>query len=174
MSSTRRGARRVRVYIVGLMKTTMRRPFHFPGPVPMLSLQDVLEPHQGSPREHHALTATKKQRIQDGINLLRKRYAESSCLDVTGDSIFNIGGTKVDVSTGVCPTITARRASECGYWSLEKERSLTVVDMLRLQGFNEAMFAGWEAVISPQQLGVMIGNAMTLTVMERIVAAIFM
>ena len=47
---------------------------------------------------------------------------------------------------------------------------LSVDDLLSLQGFDPAYFDGWQYVVSARQMGMMAGNAMTLSIMERFMA----
>ena len=43
---------------------------------------------------------------------------------------------------------------------------------MRLQGADPNKFHGWEAVVTKRQMGTMIGNAMTQTIVEMLMRAI--
>ena len=53
-------------------------------------------------------------------------------------------------------------------------RPLTINEMMILQGVNPAFFHDWESIISERQMGRIIGNAMTQTIMEKAIYNAFL
>ncbi len=88
------------------------------------------------------------------------------------DIILDSGGSAPHWVDGLCPCITATRGQSRDYWSAQRLRRLTITELMRLQGADEAMLAGWEDVISPQQMGHIVGNAMTVPILAGIIRSI--
>ena len=68
------------------------------------------------------------------------------------------------------PTITAGRAKGCGWWLLPHRRHVSMEEMYLLQGFDptRVMDAAQRAGVKKTALGMMVGNAMTLSILERL------
>lgn len=68
------------------------------------------------------------------------------------------------------PTITAGRAKGCGWWLLPHRRKVTIEELYLLQGFdpNRIMAAAERAGVCKTALGMMVGNAMSLPILERL------
>ena len=84
------------------------------------------------------------------------------------DIIVDIGGKMPHIACGICPCITKTRASDRAFYSTKRNRMLSVDDLLSLQGFDPSYFDGWQYVVSARQMGMMTGNAMALSIMERL------
>ena len=61
--------------------------------------------------------------------------------------------------------LTAKRASEGGHWLCNRQRHMNLSEMLRLQGMAPGSFI---QTCSDAQFGHLLGNSMSINVMERI------
>ncbi|CAK0850134.1 unnamed protein product, partial [Prorocentrum cordatum] len=68
----------------------------------------------------------------------------------------------------------AGRDQDQAYFSSQQFRTFTIADMMRLQGVDENMFAGWDEILSPRQMGSLIGNAMCQSIVERVLRGIYL
>ena len=160
---------RKRIYIVGVKRTQMVRPFRFPQEVPMKTLKQVLP--MGTPSNNMQLSShTFLQNIAKSLEALKRAKHDI----VSEDFIIDVGGSEPHASLDISPCITRTRAGARGYYSTLRNRMLTIDDMMILQGYDPEEFRGWSQVVSPRQMGMMLGNAMTRSVMERLVRAVFL
>ena len=156
---------RERVYIVGLLASNVLRPFRFPATtsffVPLGSiLSDQTECEHGG---HACHTAAKN--IVTALNHIEANggAAESE------EWIINTGGVKSHCMKDLCPCITKRRGEGRLFFTAKRQRFITVSEMMLLQGVDPSTFRGWELYLSRPQMGAIVGNSMSLNVMERIV-----
>ena len=86
------------------------------------------------------------------------------------------GRSREGIHVDIAPTILANRAKSRSLWITNLNRPLCSQDYLMLQGFEGCIqrLAPGIASISPAELGEMLGNAMTYTVLEAIMAKSFM
>ncbi|CAK0850131.1 unnamed protein product, partial [Prorocentrum cordatum] len=89
--------------------------------------------------------------------------AASNAINVTGGA-SGLGAT--------CPG--AQGQEDQAYFSSQQFRTFTIADMMRLQGVDENMFAGWDEILSPRQMGSLIGNAMCQSIVERVLRGIYL
>ena len=138
----------------------------------MVKLSEVLEPHHG-PQDWDAqlsgLSNTKKHAVVQGLTKILER--KGTVEDV--DAIIDMGGSKGQPMYDSCPCLTRTRTGDVAFWSVKRRRPLTIREMMLLQGASPDYFWGWEGCISPRAMGNIIGNAMTQSVMERILRHIF-
>ena len=66
---------------------------------------------------------------------------------------------------GLCPCLTRGRAGSGGHWVSTRGRLLTIEEMLALQGMRADVH---RKGISDRQVGYMIGNSMSINVLERL------
>ena len=78
---------------------------------------------------------------------------------------INIFGTTVHGMLGRCPCLTRSRVGAGGHWVSSRSRLLTLEEMLALQGMPADVR---RAGISDRQMGFMIGNSMSVNVLERL------
>ena len=67
----------------------------------------------------------------------------------------------------LCPAISCARAAARSYWLVSEGRRLTILELLRLQGFSEKDLPILERM-SERQVGLMVGDAMTVTVLSAV------
>jgi site-specific DNA-cytosine methylase len=149
---------RRRMYVVGLKKTAMVHPFHWPTLYPKCRpLSDFLENTLGAPSLKLSMNHTK-----------RTNLAALEKTPLTGDVIAELGSSYPKTMSNICPCLTATRAGDQAYWSMARGRPLTIEEMMKLQGMCPENLSGWEEVISPRQMGAIIGNAMTVQIVSRL------
>ena len=169
---------RERVCIVGLLRNALKleanKPF-FKWPLGnrgvCASLEEVLEknvpadprPAQGTRRS--AMHKLPRKRIRaKGIHSKHKICA----MDLLASA--KRGSFMVDC----VPCLTRSRASCHGYWLTKLDRMLTHIEMLRLQGLPDELAAlANTAGVSDSQLGLMIGNSMSVNVLVHVLHAIW-
>ncbi len=120
----------------------------------------------GGAADFLALSGTAKKNVEKMMQSLMQD--DVVCTPDT-DIILDCGGSKPQWKEGLCPCITATRGQSRDYWSAQRCRRLTLTELMKLQGANEAMLNGWADVISPQQMGRIIGNAMTVPIVAGII-----
>ena len=86
-------------------------------------------------------------------------------------AVIDHGATRGGVTYGMSPTLTASRAKTGGFWLLHKGRTMTLCEMMRLQGLRPSRFA-LPPGMCQSALGHAVGNAMSGNVVHRIVARI--
>lgn len=155
---------RERVYIVGRLKacsrvSRIRLPIRRAQPP---SIRGFLESHvicgpSERPTQHTALE-----------NLRRAESIAGASKDQR-DLVFDLGGSlkrRINYMTDICPTITRSRGGTASYWISSLGRRLSPTELLRLQGFEPHQMRLHR--LSPQAIGRMAGNAMTLPVLATV------
>ena len=156
---------RKRIYIVCLSQEAMRTcsaPFLWPRPsIASTPIDDLLQPTCGSDADLLALGPRTRDKLLAYLEKLHTRgYAPG-----TDTWIINVFGRVPHGMRGQSPCLTRGRAGAGGHWVSSRSRLLTVQEMLILQGMAANVR---RAGISDRQLGLMIGNAMSVNVLERL------
>lgn len=142
---------RERLYIIGILKSDMKKEFTFPNDVKMKPLEKFIDK-----------TCNEKIDIKPSNFKLFKRIPE--------DSIFiDIGFREAAFpnSNKWAPCITAQP----NMWCVPKQRKATIKEYLMLQGFPKSYKK--PSTISDHQLKIRVGNSMTVNVIERLLINIF-
>lgn len=142
---------RERLYIIGILKSVMKKEFLFPNNVKMKQLKTFIDN-----------TSNEKIDIKPSNYELFKRIPK--------DSIFiDIGFRKASYpnSNKWAPCITAQP----NMWCVPKQRKATIKEYLMLQGFPKTYKK--PETISDHQLKIRVGNSMTVNVIERLLINIF-
>ncbi len=155
---------RTRVYIVGIRRDALKRPFIWPLAIRSLKLGDILSDTCGGVSDFGLLPGTAKKNVEKMLQVVLQQGRL-----LAADVILDCGGSKPQWKVGMCPCITATRGQSRDYWSARRGRRLTITELMKLQGANEAMLHGWENVISPHQMGHIVGNAMTVPIVAGII-----
>ena len=173
---------RRRVYIVGVNRRVRpgRVDFKWPEPLPAtLPLDDVI----GSPppalaclqpldRFQKMLPPPTMTRARKNVLEALKNIAKADPgVDVYQDNIVVDIGCSMSHLTkqvNVFPTITATRGRSRAWWLLRQGRQATVRDLCRLQGVPDGTFDIEGCKITPAVLGHMVGNMMSVNVLERL------
>ena len=175
---------RRRVYIVGISRRV--RPcmpkFKWPEPLPKpLPLENVigspspclarLQPSDRFQKMLPPPTLSRGRARKNVIEALKKLAKADPNLDVYKDNVVVDIGCSLSHLTkqvNVFPTITATRGQGRAYWLLRQGRQTTVRDLCRLQGVPDGTFDIEGCKIQPATLGHMVGNMMSVNVLERL------
>jgi DNA (cytosine-5)-methyltransferase 1 len=157
---------RQRVYILCLWSATMdpSAPFMWPRPSRAATrqpLNDLLEARRGGPADVAALGPATRARLEAYLQQLRSQGHNPD----TETWIVDVFGTRCHGMLDQCPCLTRSRAGAGGHWVTNRSRLLTLTEMLRLQGISPKIR---REGISDRQVGLMVGNAMSVNVLERI------
>ena len=157
--------RRKRVYIVCMSRNAIEKskPFLWPrrSAAPR-HIDDILQSHRGGPDELKALGPRASAKLLAYLDLLRSRGHDP---DVDTWIINVFGGFGPHGMKNMCPCLTRGRAGSGGHWVSTRGRLLTIDEMLMLQGMRADVH---RTGITNRQVGYMIGNAMSVNVLERL------
>jgi site-specific DNA-cytosine methylase len=167
---------RKRVYIVGLRTDVTKQRFSFPVAldryVPMAVLLDSTK--DANPG-HFPPASMKNDAFGHCVAAAQDVVKKVPDFDVSERPlIVDIGCTRqfrtytVDVS----PTITAKRGCSREFWLLHLGRQISLDDICKLQGIPPDFFDLEASKVSDRRLGHMIGNCMSINVLERILPAV--
>jgi len=155
---------RRRIYVVGIRKDVDRGTFEFPAKIKCPSIELFLDakkktdnpaalpPNSQGTAKKNVLYWNRKL-IRQGVNPAKDTYI----IDVDSSA----GRSKA--VKGISPCMTCSRSA--GHWISTRGRRLNKDEMLRMQGMKPSEF---KCVVSLNQLGRQLGNAMSVNVLERI------
>ena len=93
----------------------------------------------------------------------------------TSELICDIFSSKLHMMCGISPCLTASRASAGGHWILSQGRLMSVAEMECLQGVGVQPPNGGKIVcinrpsgVSQRQWGLLIGNSISVSVLQRV------
>lgn len=155
---------RPRVFFVGLRRDVDRGTFSFPEPfMTTPSVEEFLDPRMSRPSflDLPGRSATVARfNVFDLLQKIGDRGHDPFFEPWILDCDSSIGRAKS--MQDMCPCLTRSRGK--GYWLSNRGRRMNVSEMLRLQGWQ----GSWTMTSSPLQLGQMIGNAMSINVLQRL------
>ena len=97
-----------------------------------------------------------------GIAAKEKRPPEELCV------LVDKGASNLGIGIGVAPCLTKARGQSHNLFKLQTGQAMSLTELLRLQGFDNDEIASMNMVISPKQLGGLLGNGFTKTVLQRL------
>jgi DNA (cytosine-5)-methyltransferase 1 len=163
---------RPRWYCVGIRKDTFQKShfgsgnhkssFEFPKPIQCPSIELFLDgekSHPGQPSMKVSRTA--QVNIDQANRKIREEHGSPDIQPYIVDC--DASRAKSRYMYDVSPCITRSRYQ--GHWITNRRRRMNKAEMFRLQGMNPSKFV---SVVSDQDLGQQIGNAMSVNVIERI------
>jgi DNA-cytosine methyltransferase len=155
---------RSRVYIVGVRADTATRLFKFPSPVAKPRLGEFLLQCSGKNPSPTALTPTNFKNITYSENAMRAGKVDPRSTWAIIDAGTGRPGKLRPFHLHHCPCITKTRARAGDFYCTRLQRKLDNREMAALQGFRpgEVDFGK----LSRNQAGALIGNAMTVPVLE--------
>ena len=169
---------RQRVYIVGIRRDAVvaAAPFTWPGPVKPKLLRAFLD--QGTIRTTRSQCRRRlhnfvresppglKRRLAAALR--RAKRARVDTEDPSQPVLADVDASKPTLMRGRCPCITRARGST-GFLLLPQGRRLSIAERLRLQGLPTSILRHRVASgCNDRQLGAMVGNAMSLNILERV------
>ena len=142
---------RKRLYIIGLKKDIIKRPFEFPKEKKMKKLSTFIDKKDTS---HSPIKEANKQLFQN----------------IPSDSIF------IDVGFRKCRFPNSGKWAPCitaqpNMWNVKMERKANIKEYLKLQGFPT--YPKFKQPISDHQMKIKIGNSMTVDVIEQLLEQMF-
>lgn len=156
---------RPRIWFVGIKKSVDQGTFTWPEPVPCATAEDLLAPRKGRPDAKHDLpdkkSAGARMRTKLGLKRIQAKGSDplKECFFIDVDSSAN----RMPIMKNVSPCMIRSRCK--GFWLSNRGRRATKAEMMALQGMTTA---GFKNVVSDNQLGMLIGNSMSVNVLERI------
>jgi DNA (cytosine-5)-methyltransferase 1 len=154
---------RARIFFVGIRQDCDNGSFSFPTPTPTADIMEFLDQRVGRPSFADlppAAQTTARGNVQRHIGEIEAKggdpFFEPWIIECDGSPGF----TKAIM--GVSPCITRTRCQ--GHWLSNMGRRMNLQEALRLQGFDDS----FENMVSERQLRMMLGNGMSLNVLERI------
>lgn len=159
--------KRKRLYIICMSRRAIdkHKPFMWPrrsAASTSRHIDDILQSRRGGPAELKALGPKCSAKLVAYLDTLRARGHDP---DVDTWIINVFGGYQPHGMKNVCPCLTRGRAGSGGHWVSTRRRLLTIDEMLTLQGIPADVH---RKGISNRQVGYMIGNAMSVNVLERL------
>lgn len=125
-------------------------------------IDDILQSHRGGPGDLKTLGPRVSAKLLAYLDTLRSRGHDP---DVDTWIVNVFGGFQPHGMKNMCPCLTRGRAGAGGHWVSNRGRLLTIDEMLMLQGMRADVR---RTGISNRQVGLMIGNAMSVNVLERL------
>ena len=162
---------RERIYIAGIQKGLLPHDadkdnfrFTWPHTIPAPTLTKFLSPNTqpkwipASQGYLAKLVGLIEKIVQDGGNPKKINY----CVDISASENFNKNKNYMEER---CPTLTRARAAVGGYYMTAWQRLMTTREVVKLQGFpSDAKRCN----ATERQFRQMLGNAMTVTVVARV------
>ena len=164
---------RERVFIIGFRKRCTKHlpKFRWPRPIscrPLASMLDPLPPHFDIWEAERSFLAASapgnRRRLLEAFSQI-----EAAGLDRHSNDdviVVDLDGSKVHWMRGVSPCLTRSRAA-VGFYLPARGRRMTLAERLRLQGIPLGVLKRRRG-ISDRELGMMVGNALSVNVLERL------
>lgn len=156
---------RPRIYFVGIKKSVDQGTFEFPEPVGCAAVEDLLEPRKRRPDPRTDLPPKKSRGSRANVQLALKQLQAKGhdplreCWFIDCDSSAN----RMNIMNNYSPCMI--RSRYYGFWLSNRGRRATKAEMMALQGMK---MAGFKVVVSDNQMGMLIGNSMSVNVLERL------
>ena len=135
----------------------------WPQQVPMPALASILE---NQPCISLPSAPKAKAKVIRVLQVLKQKGVDPRSIDDLVVNCNSIGGRP---SKSYTPCLTASRGASKGFWIISQCRMMTRAELMKLQGMHPALFDWGD--ISQTKSGHMIGNAFTLSVFVRVLAA---
>ena len=168
--------RRCRVFLVGAQQ--WRRRFKWPKPVGVKwSVSSII---QQRPTDNALKLPTKRDQTIGGRrrrSLVKKGYKWLLAHNINPQNRYTFIDIGCSLSRAPNPTVdllpcmTAARAASCDWWLTPRGGKITTRELFQFQGLTASDYEEWreKTKLSDRQLGILMGNAMSLNVTERIV-----
>jgi DNA (cytosine-5)-methyltransferase 1 len=154
---------RARIFFVGILRTHDNGCFVFPAASRPVDIRQFLDPRHGRPSYADLPPVSATTARGNVIRFLQEIEASGAdpffepwIIDCDGSSPY------AKAFSGVTPCIT--RSRQMGHWVTSLGRRMNLREALRLQGFDD----DFVNPVSERQLRQMLGNGMSLNVLERI------
>merc|ERR1719195_846698 len=156
---------RRRIYFVGINKRHDDGSFSFPEPVARPSIELFLDPRDKNQTIEGNLPPKTNNTAYTNVRRALKELSASGCKPLKVPYVVDCDSSdyRMKWMKEASPCITCSRAA--GHWVTSRGRRLTKDEMMRLQGMRPEKF---KKAVPERQLGIQIGNAMSVNVLERL------
>jgi site-specific DNA-cytosine methylase len=166
---------RARLYIVGMQTHAIKHDFMWPSEIPVVDVMDILDPPLKDSWEASSMT-----NLSNLDRLMTKIMEEGGKPNEEPYFIDINQSAKMgdNVMLGRSPTLTRTRAMQGGFYVTTHRRMLNTAELFRLQGFDpDRIFwkglpkrtaGGRKGKVTEREVRGMIGNAMTVPVVGRV------
>jgi len=156
---------RPRVYFVGINKRHDDGSFNFPEPVARPSIELFLDPPSKKQTAKGHLPPIRQGTAYTNVRRALKVLSATGCKPLKVPYVVDCDSSpsRMKWMQDASPCITCSRAA--GHWVTSRGRRFTKDEMMRLQGMRPNKF---KKVVSDNQLGIQVGNAMSVNVLERL------
>jgi DNA-cytosine methyltransferase len=145
----------------------------WPDPVPCPGLSTIFDTTAKIADYAHypvpSLSRLCRQHVKDGLTKVIQTANKSSTDPTTLSVVLDVGGSKLLVGYDATTCLTKRRGEAHAMFSLQHGRMLSIHELCRLQGLNSDEL---NITISKHQMGALLGNGFTCTVLARVMAAV--
>jgi len=170
---------RERTYVVGCPYRACagHAPFKWPAPKPMRPLSSVLRGIPASASQQQECLRSERSFLRKSTRRLRQRLRKayqkmrSRGIDPYGTKlpvVVDLGSSRAHWMVGKSPCLTHSRSH--GFYLPALGRMTSITERLRLQGLPPDIHRKCSGHVTNQQLGSMIGNAMTVNILAALLA----
>merc|ERR1719331_1306626 len=156
---------RRRIYFIGISKRHDDGSFTWPEPVARPSIELFLDPRGKKQSAEGNLPPPSNKTAYTNVRRALKELSAAGCKPLEVPYVVDCDSSpyRMKWMKEASPCITCSRAA--GQWVTSRGRRLTKDEMMRLQGMRPDNF---RIAVSDRQLGIQIGNAMSVNVLERL------
>lgn len=169
---------RPRMYLVAFSTEVQhylkQRPFLFPRELEHhMPLSAVLEPEgrktDGKPESE--LNVSQRDRIKHNLEQAATCYGINTDREIIVSDV-DASEAYATWKAGIFPCITSSRAKTGGYHLSSHKRKTCTEELMRAQGMSPRRLADWPKFMGVAQFRAAVGNAMAVTVLERLIAPV--
>merc|ERR1719468_193327 len=156
---------RRRIYFIGISKRHDDGSFKWPEPVARPSIELFLDPRGKKQSAEGNLPPPSNKTAYTNVRRALKELSAAGCKPLEVPYVVDCDSSpyRMKWMKEASPCITCSRAA--GHWVTSRGRRLTKDEMMRLQGIRPEKF---KKAVPERQLGIQIGNAMSVNVLERL------
>ena len=111
---------------------------------------------------------TRRENLQEAVRRVKAVARKESREPTERCVVADLGGSKVQMGWHHAPCLTKTRGGALAFWTIQHNRPLSVRELARLQGLD---IDRMNITVSCNQMGGLLGNGFTCTVMARVCAA---
>ena len=157
---------RERVFICGILKSSLKCPFRWPEPVDKLPLTTFFKKNTQNEAQlgYNSLNKTEASNVRTiTAKILNKGHDPKK-----HHYVCDISGTVPHMMLEVSPCLTETRAASCGHWLSWLERKMSTSECLALQGVSMTRMGDYSQFLSDRQLRRMAGNSVPVPMLARV------
>ena len=171
---------RQRLFVIGIRNPV--RPWAWPKPLSKPPLKRFLDPKTKTENAQDLTKQFPPRTQRHARRQVKKFYdicADNSIDLRVSNLVVDIDSKKLGMMSGRCPCLTSTRAACGGHWVACRGRRTSIAEMERLMGIGVAPPKGGEAAIvhhppsiTDRQWGSMLGNAIPVPLLQRLLCRI--